>query len=165
MESCLVEVVDEDGRQLPDGQVGSIVTTHFANRSNPFVRYVTGDRGALDSEPCACGRGLVRVVDLQGRERDVILTPDGRKIHGAFFNHFEPFYAADWLERYQIHQQRLDLLEVWVIASRQPSSDELGSIVKEMQRGLGQMEITFKFAENLELTRTGKFRVVISHID
>lgn len=164
MESCVVEVVDDDGRPLPDGKTGRIVTTHLANRAHPFVRYVTGDIGAIDRTVCRCGRGLLRIVALQGRERDFVLTPDGRKVHGAFFNHFEPFYAADWIERFQIYQPTADRLEVRLITGAEPAADALEDLRRELRRGLGAMEIKFVFPPELESTPTGKFRVVISDL-
>jgi phenylacetate-CoA ligase len=117
---------------------------------------------ATVTEPCACGRGLARIVNIQGRERDFILTPAGRKVHGAFFNQFAPFYEATWLERYQVHQGDRDHLEIRVIVNRQPSAAETGGMIDALVRGLGEMKISINVVEDLELTATGKFRVVTS---
>jgi len=163
-ESCLVEVVDDQGRPVPDGEVGRIVTTHLVNRAHPFLRYATGDMGAISAEPCACGRGLSRIVQLQGRERDFVVTPDGRRIHGAFFNHFEPFYASPWISRFQVYQGQVGRLEVRLVVSRPPTDDEHEDLVAELRRGLGAMDIEVRQVEDLELSRTGKFRVVISEL-
>jgi len=164
MESCLVEVVDDDGIPLPEGESGRIVTTHLANRCHPFLRYVTGDVGALDTTPCPCGRGLARIVKIQGRERDFVLTPAGRKVHGAFFNHFEPFYASAWLERFQVHQPARDRLVVRLIVNREPTEGEKSAMIAELKRGLGDMEITLELVDEPVLTETGKFRVVTSDL-
>ena len=164
MESVFVEILDEAGRRVPDGEVGRIVTTNLSIRAMPLLRYVTGDLGALSREPCACGRGLVRVVELQGRDRDVVFTPAGRKVHGAFFNHFEPFYAADWLVRYQVYQPDVGSLVVRVKVSREPTAEERGHIVGELRRGLGDMDVSLETVEEFETTRTGKFRVVVSDV-
>ena len=42
-----IEVVDDEGRSLPAGEVGDIVVTDLANRVFPIVRYRLGDRGSL----------------------------------------------------------------------------------------------------------------------
>lgn len=164
MESCVAEVVDDEGKPLPEGEVGRIVTTHLTNRSHPFVRYVTGDMGAMSSEPCACGRGLARIVNIQGRERDFVLTPAGRKVHGAFFNHFEPFYGSAWLDRFQVHQPSRERLEVRVLVNRAPTQQEIAAMKAELLRGLGEMDISIDVVEELPLTATGKFRVVTSDL-
>lgn len=163
-ESCLVEVVDDAGRPVPDGEIGRIVTTQLVNRAHPFLRYVTGDVGALERRPCPCGRGLARIVDLQGRERDFVLTPDGRRVHGAFFNHFEPFYTSPWLSRFQVYQPDAGQLVVRVTTTRPPKAAERDELVAELRRGLGDMAITIEPVDRFDLTTTGKFRVVISDV-
>lgn len=162
MESCFVEIVDHCGRSLPDGEVGTVLTTHFTNRAHPFIRYDTGDMGAIDRRPCACGRGLLRIVDLRGRERDIVITPTGRKIHGAFFNHFEPFYNADWLVRYQVYQPDRTRIEVRVKTRRQPDASEIAHIVRTLQSGLDGIAVDVREVQDFAYTSAGKFRVVIS---
>jgi len=165
MESCYVEVVDDDGKCVADGQTGRIVTTHFANESHPFIRYITGDVGAIDRSPCPCGRGLVRLVKLQGRERDFVRTADGRKVHGAFFNHFAPFYSNSWIDRFQVWQGEIGKLEVRLQVNRKPPEEDVETIISELKEGLGEIQITMKYTDEMELTSTGKFRVVISCVD
>ena len=45
-EDLIVEIIGPDGRPVPDGQPGEIVTTHLATRDFPFIRYRTGDVAA-----------------------------------------------------------------------------------------------------------------------
>jgi len=164
MESVFVEIVDEAGRALPEGEVGRVVTTHLVNRAEPFLRYVTGDMGALDRSPCRCGRGLARIVKLQGRERDFVLTPDGHKVHGAFFNHFAPFYDSAWIERFQIHQPEGGRITVRLQIGREPTAAERERVIAELRRGLGGLDIRLEFVTEMPLTATGKFRVIVSDI-
>jgi phenylacetate-CoA ligase len=78
--SSILEVVDDAGRPLPAGQVGHIVVTDLTQKAFPFIRYDTGDLGALAAEECPCGWHS-RVLDLiEGRTDDYILTPRGRKV-------------------------------------------------------------------------------------
>ena len=37
---------------------GRILATHLQNRVFPLIRYEIGDVGAIDGDPCPCGRGL-----------------------------------------------------------------------------------------------------------
>lgn len=164
MESVIVEVVDETGTPLPAGCVGRIVTTHLVNRAEPFLRYATGDLGALDPTSCPCGRGLVRIVDLQGRERDFVVTPKGRYVHGAFFNHFEPFYRSAWIERFQIYQPDRTRLIVRLHVRREPTESERERVLSELQRGLGPMDIQLAIGAEMALSSTGKFRVIVSDV-
>jgi len=164
MESVFVEIVDDDGNRVPAGKTGNIVTTNLMMRAMPLLRYKTGDVGALDYMECPCGRGLQRIVKLQGRERDFVLTPAGRKVHGAFFNHFEPFYAADWLRRFQVYQPDRQTLILRLMVSRKPTDRERQAITDALHEGLGKMDFRLEYVDKMEMTRTGKFRVIISDV-
>lgn len=57
-----VEVLDDDGRALPDGERGEVVVTVDENPYLPLLRYRTGDTAVLVHDE----RGTV-LVDLEGR--------------------------------------------------------------------------------------------------
>jgi phenylacetate-CoA ligase len=63
-----VEVLDDDGRPLPNGEVGEVVATTFGVEAMPVIRYRTGDCAALFREPCACGRTTPRLGPIVGRK-------------------------------------------------------------------------------------------------
>ena len=70
----LPEVVDVDtGEPLPEGEEGVLVFTTLTKEALPLVRYWTGDVTSLDSEPCACGRTLVRMGRIKGRADDMLI--------------------------------------------------------------------------------------------
>jgi phenylacetate-CoA ligase len=78
-----LEIVDEAGRPVPDGEVGAVVVTHFRERAMPLVRYQLGDRAALVPGPCRCGRGFRRMRLLDGRTNDYLLLPGGRRVYSS----------------------------------------------------------------------------------
>ena len=66
----LPEVVDpESGAPLPEGEVGVLVFTALTKQALPLLRYWTGDLASLSSEPCSCGRTLVRMSADPGPDR------------------------------------------------------------------------------------------------
>lgn len=74
-----VEILDEAGNILPDGEMGEIVVTNMMNWTFPFIRYRTGDLGRLDhSTQCPCGLTLPILYDFQGRKRRFLVKPDGQ---------------------------------------------------------------------------------------
>ncbi|KKO18990.1 MAG: phenylacetate-CoA ligase [Candidatus Brocadia fulgida] len=64
----LVEIVDDNGRTLSDGEVGELVLTPFQIEGMPLIRYKTGDITFKMSEPCPCGRNSVRIGPILGRK-------------------------------------------------------------------------------------------------
>ena len=52
----------------------------------PLLRYETGDVIVYEAQPgrCSCGRGMPRIVGVEGRLNDSVVTPDGRFITTLF---------------------------------------------------------------------------------
>jgi phenylacetate-CoA ligase len=63
-----VEILDEQGQPVPDGEVGEVTATTFGVEAMPLVRYRTGDYAALFREPCRCGRATPRLGPIVGRK-------------------------------------------------------------------------------------------------
>jgi phenylacetate-CoA ligase len=63
-----VEILDDAGQPVRDGEVGEIVATTLGVEAMPLLRYRTGDCAVLYREPCACGRTSPRVGPIVGRK-------------------------------------------------------------------------------------------------
>ena len=84
-DNVYVEIVDDSGNVLPEGEVGNIYVTTCCNYAMPFIRYGIGDIGALKKNTCHCGH-KGRILDLKsGRKDDWIKTEDGEKINPYVF--------------------------------------------------------------------------------
>jgi phenylacetate-CoA ligase len=72
-ENVYIQIVDpETKKELPPGEMGTIVATKLGNNGIPFLRFNTEDRGALIMDPCLCGRTHPRISSVPGRWDDVI---------------------------------------------------------------------------------------------
>jgi phenylacetate-CoA ligase len=70
----LPEIVDpESGEPLPEGEEGVLVFTTLTKEALPVIRYWTGDITSLKTEPCSCGRTLVRMDLIKGRTDDMLV--------------------------------------------------------------------------------------------
>ena len=63
-----IEILGDDGRELPDGEIGEVVATTFGVEAMPLIRYRTGDCAALFRSPCTCGRTTPRLGPIVGRK-------------------------------------------------------------------------------------------------
>lgn len=63
-----LEILDDAGQPLPNGEVGEVVATTFGVEAMPLIRYRTGDCAARFSAPCACGRTTPRLGPIVGRK-------------------------------------------------------------------------------------------------
>ena len=66
----LPEIVDEDGRVLPEGEYGELVITTIGMEAMPLIRYRTGDFTRI-LPPCPCG-GVTRRIDTVSRREGEI---------------------------------------------------------------------------------------------
>ena len=76
---AVVEIVDAQGRNLPNGQIGEIVVTPLRIQATPLVRFKTGDISFLIDKPCACGRKSLRLGPILGRKKQMM------KVQGTTF--------------------------------------------------------------------------------
>ncbi len=63
-----IEILDDAGRPVTDGEGGEVVATTFGVEAMPVIRYRTGDCAALFRAPCACGRTTPRLGPIVGRK-------------------------------------------------------------------------------------------------
>ena len=71
-ELIIVEIIGEDDRPVPDGQVGEIVVTTLGVEGMPLLRFRTGDICKKVTEQCRCGRWSYRLTPLVGRKNNMI---------------------------------------------------------------------------------------------
>ncbi|WP_343748765.1 AMP-binding protein [Fluviicola sp.] len=71
-ELIYLEVLDEDGNEVPHGEKGEIVISTIGTEGTPLIRYKTGDVARVYREACSCGRSSVRLGPILGRKNQMI---------------------------------------------------------------------------------------------
>lgn len=71
-ELIIVEIIGDDNRPVPDGEVGEVVVTTLGVEGMPLLRFRTGDMSRKVTERCACGRYSYRLTPLVGRKNNMI---------------------------------------------------------------------------------------------
>ncbi|MDG6243157.1 MAG: phenylacetate--CoA ligase [Methanolobus sp.] len=69
-----VEVLDENGEQVAEGEKGELVLTSLSKEALPIIRYRTGDITRLLESECSCGRTTPRISRLLGRADDMLIV-------------------------------------------------------------------------------------------
>ena len=64
------EIIDENGKVLPDGEYGELVITTIGQEAMPLIRYRTGDYTRI-LPPCKCGGITKRIDAVSRREGDI----------------------------------------------------------------------------------------------
>lgn len=162
-EEVVVEVVDEHGQPLPNGEEGDIVVTNLAGPEFPFIRYRTGDRGVLGDAPCPCGRSLPLLHKVAGRANDGLLRADGAWIHGSAVNHL--MREIPGLRAYRIEQQTRDAVVVLLSLEGRLTKDCTATLTTHLKRLLGEWtRVKVQQVETIPPLPNGKFRHIICNV-
>lgn len=159
----VTELVDDDGRPVPDDQPGVLTGTTLWNRGMPLIRYRTGDLSVRSGMPCACGRGLGRLADIATKAEDIVVTPDGRFVSPSVLTHpFKPFHQ---LLKSQIIQEAPDHIVVKLVPSAEFSAVHRAELEAGLRLRLGDaMRIETRIVDDIPAEKSGKFRWVICRV-
>lgn len=163
IDHLLVEILDKDGKNK--ALSGDIAVTDLHNYGFPLIRYLNGDRGTVSQdELCTCGSPLPLLKSVDGRKLDVIKTADGKSIVGEFFPHLLKDF--DEIKQFQVIQNSIDELKVKLVLYETIRPQEVLKKIKELiQQTVGSsVLVSVSIVEHIELTTSGKLRVVISHV-
>jgi len=162
-ERVLVEIVDDNGKQLKNDEEGNIVLTVLDRTTMPIIRYSSGDKGKILSKLCSCGR-LSPLLELQGRQNDVILLPDGNTFGVLLFRAlFVKEIGLKNIVKYQIIQKKKDYLEINIVLRRNIGFEKIKLTETIMENVLhNKVKIDIKIIDHIGNYDSGKNKVFIS---
>lgn len=79
MEQGVVEILDDNNKQVKEGEEGFIVVTDFNNTVTPVIRYKSGDRGKVKKFTDKFGLEYYILYDIIGRGVDFYDGPEVKK--------------------------------------------------------------------------------------
>ncbi|MBA6412702.1 phenylacetate--CoA ligase family protein [Parahaliea sp. F7430] len=162
-DDIVVEILDEAGRAVPQGTSGEIVVTHMATRDFPFVRYRTGDVGALSASSCSCGRGLPVLASVEGRSTDFVVAADGTRIHGLALIYI--LREMPEVSMFRIEQQSISLTKVSIVAANGFDEASAERIEQGFRQRLGnEVSVEIDLVDSISAEKSGKFRYVVSRV-
>lgn len=159
----IVEIVDDKGSVVPEGQQGRIIGTAFHNYVMPLIRYDTGDRGTLSSERCACGSALPLLSSIDGRSNERIFCGEV-SITGARLS--EVIRCCRSIRECQFVQEKKNSVTIRVVKSVRYQAEEIDELVAKVQVLLTRdMSISVAYVEAITRTEMGKFPFIINTVD
>jgi len=162
-ETMIVEILDEHDLPCPPGQIGRVVITDLHNFATPLVRYDIGDY-AEAGPACPCGRGLPTLKRVVGRERNMLLLPDGSRHWPLVGAHYYRDIAP--IRQYQVIQRKPDLIEVRLVTDSpltQEQETQLKALIHEWMEFPFKLQFVY-FPGEIPRGRSGKFEEFICEI-
>jgi phenylacetate-CoA ligase len=159
-ENLIVEVLDEAGAPCGPGDIGQVVVSTLHNFAMPLLRYASGDYAEI-GEPCRCGRGLPVLRRIAGRQRNMLLRPDGVR-------HWPSFPSEAWREiapvaQIQLVQDAADHVTARVVAPREIAAEEQARFIAALQDCLGwPFRITLTRVDAIARGAGGKYEDFVS---
>lgn len=161
-DDIVVEIIDAAGQVQPAGVAGEIVVTHLFTHDFPFIRYRTGDIGVLGASPCACGRGLPLLQDIQGRSTDFVVAADGTVLHGLALIYVLRDLAG--IQSFKVVQESRALTRVLLVVDGRFTADSVVHIERVFKQRLGsEVRIVVDLVDGIAAEKSGKFRYIVSH--
>jgi phenylacetate-CoA ligase len=153
-ESTWVETIDD----AEDG-FGTVLLTTLVNRAMPLIRYRVGDRVRIGAGECDCGRNGPWLAAVSGREVDMLILPDGRRLSPYLLTSVIELDPA--IRRYQIVQDSPSMLTVRYLRASDSEVDQ-PRLRQSIAGLLGEaMQIHFERVTDLPRTERGKQKVFI----
>ncbi len=156
-----IELLDKDGNEVKDGEIGFVVATRLDAFSFPLIRFYLGDLAIKKSSniKCACGRHFPMLEKVIGRDTDIVHTPSGKALIVHFFTgimeHFEQ------IKQFKVVQRNKSEIEIEYIPDENFELDILDQISETMY-GKANERFTIRYIEvnSIAATASGKPQII-----
>jgi len=136
----LIEIVDEEGEPVGEGEKGELVVTTLSKEALPLIRWKTGDITIMEDEKCPCGRTHPRILRILGRADDMIIVR-GVNVFPSQIEHVL-MQIPEVGEHYMIYLDRdengLDKMTIQVELSENAKIDKTTDILN-LERKIAEM--------------------------
>lgn len=152
-----VEVLDENGLVLPNGEEGRIVITDLYNKAHPFIRYDIGDIGSIE----LIDSKLTVLKTLAGRKEDYIKLPSGKTAPGLSFYYVTKSIMQDdgLIQEIKVLQHTLNTFEIQYVSNQELNKAQKNKILEASETYLEPgIKILFTKKDCLQRTKRGKLK-------
>jgi phenylacetate-CoA ligase len=164
-----LEIMDDDGKEVSQEELGEIIVTLLTNYTMPLIRYKIGDRGIFSLEKeCSCGRGLPLLKKVEGYIGSVLRNKKGDLIDSGFFFHI--FFFRDYIRQFQVIQESMENITINFILKDKEcikiAEKDFIQISEAIKKVMGSDTIIkYKLVDVIEPSPSGKYLAVLSKVE
>jgi phenylacetate-CoA ligase len=163
-ENALVEIVDEQGRDVSLGAHGRVIVTGLYNYVMPFIRYELGDIAIAGTGPCPCGRTLPVIERIEGRTRNTFVFRDGTRVwpRPSMIRPMQAFVPFCRYQLVQLDHENIEFRYVPDGSDRKPDLPALNAYAREAIHPSVNLRVIE--VEGLPISASGKIEQFISNL-
>ncbi len=169
-EMVVLEVVDDSGREVQEGEEGDVLVTSLWNYTMPLIRYRIGDRAIKGPKRCSCGRSYPLLKRIAGRSGAPFPRPGGGVVVPVFFIHVIGVECNDGsIARFQVVQETMDRIVIRIVLNS--GTKEISPLLQEqitarIRGAMGEScDVRFSIEDVIVPTPTGKYIHTVSLVE
>jgi phenylacetate-CoA ligase len=159
----IVELLDDEGNEVEDGEIGHVVVTSLIHKAMPLIRYKVGDLAIklpMNQYPKERELGLSLFQKIIGRETDIVETPLGKKLIVHSFTGVFEYYPE--IKQFQVVQRDNDALIIRYLIGNDYKPLILDKIKKQLDTLADEvLNIQFVRVDEILPSKSGKPQIVI----
>ena len=163
-----IEIVDDNGDDVKDGEIGNVLVTCLTNYAMPLIRYKLGDLAIMlpkEDYPKKRSLNYPLLQKIVGRETDIVKTKKGVTINVHSFTGIFEHYQN--IKQFKIIQNDLEHIIVEYILDTNFKINT--TTIKEIEEKFyeltdNSLSITFCKVEKIKSTLSGKPQIIESNL-
>lgn len=164
-----IEIVDDNGKEVNDGEVGNVLVTCLTNFAMPIIRYKLGDMAIKlprEKYPIKKQHNYPLLEKIIGRETDYVETKEGVRMFVTTFVAIVEFYPE--IKQFKIIQKDYENIVFEYVLDDvyefNPSITlpKIESEIKELTQN--KLKIVFREVEKVTPSPSGKPKIIESEI-
>lgn len=162
----VVEILDDEGNEVADGEIGYVVVTSLTNYSMPIIRYRLGDLAVkLPRQEYPAQREMMFPLlhKVIGRNTDIIQTKSGNVVVVQVIETL--FEEVEEIVKFKVIQHHIDKLEIQYVLDGRLKEGVVSHIDTQLRSYLDdEFDITWHQVSDIATSPSGKPQFIESRI-
>ena len=154
-----LEVLDETGNDVKEGEVGSMIVTSFTSKCMPLIRYQIGDSCIISkNQKCECNSNALVIDEIIGRDEDVFKTENGNYV--TRFSVFLKKLPDSIIESQLIINKNRKQILLKYVSNKKLERIDFKVFEEELKKVIGDFNFDYQRVKKIPLTKKGKKKAI-----